>query len=79
MPSDFKRPRIKDPAALKRFRLMHIGEICEGCGLVPGVDPHHVKYRSQGGDDVPENLLWLLVPPLSRPSARSDLTLLPLF
>jgi 5-methylcytosine-specific restriction endonuclease McrA len=60
MPSDFKRgPRVKDPAALKRFRLMHIGEECQGCGLEPGIHVHHKIFRSQGGDDIESNLVWL--------------------
>lgn len=51
--------RIRDPEALRRFRLEHLGEPCSVCERRPGIDPHHVQYRSQGGDDVPENLLWL--------------------
>jgi len=59
--SDFKRPkRIKDPGALRRFRLLHLNEPCEICEMRMGVDPHHVQYRSRGGDDTPENLLWLI-------------------
>lgn len=59
MPSDFKPPRrIKDPVALKRFRLLHIGEICEGCGLVPGIHAHHAKFKSQLGDNADYNLRW---------------------
>jgi hypothetical protein len=54
-----KQPRVKDPDALKRFRLEHLDEPCELCELRPGTDPHHVQYRSHGGDDTPENLLWL--------------------
>ena len=60
MPSDFKRgPRLRDPDALARFRLANLGEPCDRCELRPGVDPHHVQFRSRGGDDVPENLMWL--------------------
>lgn len=32
---------------------------CEVHGYHPGVDPHHVKYRSQGGKDHPDNVIWL--------------------
>ena len=51
--------RIRDPDAIARFRLEHLGEPCDICERRPGTDPHHVQYRSQGGADVPENLLWL--------------------
>lgn len=53
--------RIKDPDALKKFRLEHIGEPCEMCDVRPGSQVHHKKLRSQGGDDVPENFLWLCI------------------
>lgn len=68
MPDWKPAKRIKDPAALKRFRLMHSGETCEGCGESPGIHVHHRKFRSQGGDDVPGNLSWL------RPFVRSATT-----
>lgn len=60
MPSD-PRPakRVRDPEALRRFRVERIGEPCELCELRPGIDPHHKKFRSGGGDDVESNLLWL--------------------
>lgn len=66
MTSDPRPPkRIKDTDAMKAFRLSMIGEPCEICELRPGVDPHHVAYRSQGGDDARQNLVWLRpVPPL---------------
>ena len=51
--------RIKDPDALKAFRLEHLGELCEICDVRPGSQVHHKKLRSQGGDDSPENLMWL--------------------
>lgn len=54
-----KQPRIVDPEALRRFRLTMLGEPCEVCERRLGVDPHHRIYRSQGGHDVPENLVWL--------------------
>ena len=52
-------PRVRDPEALRRFRLAHFGEPCEVCELRPGIDAHHRKFRSRGGDDAEENLLWL--------------------
>ena len=58
--SDFKRPkRIKDPDALRRFHLTHIGEPCDACELRPGIHAHHRIFRSQGGDDSDSNLSWL--------------------
>ena len=54
-----KAPRVVDPDALRRFRLEHLGEPCDICERRPGTDPHHVQYRSHGGPDAPENLLWL--------------------
>ena len=62
MPQDWKaNPRIKDPEARRRFRLAHIGEPCDSCEIRPGVHVHHRVFRSQGGDDAPENFLWLLL------------------
>lgn len=51
--------RIRDPDALRRFRLEHQGEPCDLCELRLGVHVHHKTFRSQGGGDVPDNLLWL--------------------
>ncbi len=60
VPSD-PRPeaRIRDQYVIHLFRLRLLGEPCEACELRPGVDPHHRIYRSQGGGDVAENLMWL--------------------
>jgi hypothetical protein len=60
MPPD-PRPgsRIRNPQAVSRFRLEHVGEPCERCELRPGVHVHHRTFRSQGGDDIPENMQWL--------------------
>ena len=58
--SDFKRGRrIKDPDAIARFRLEHLGEPCDDCELRPGLAVHHGKFRSQLGDDVESNFVWL--------------------
>ena len=39
---------------------IHPGDFvaCENCGK-PGIDIHHLKFRSQGGQDVIENLMAL--------------------
>lgn len=51
--------RIRDPDLLARFRLEHTGELCAICERRFGIDAHHRKFRSGGGDDVESNLLWL--------------------
>ena len=53
-----KSPRVKDPDALFLFRLEHLGEPCDLCEMRPGSEVHHKVFRSQGGGDVPENLIW---------------------
>ena len=50
---------MKDPEALRRFRLEHLGEPCELCERRAGEHAHHRVFRSQGGNDEPGNLLWL--------------------
>lgn len=32
---------------------------CEIHGYHPGTDPHHVQFRSRGGADHPDNVIWL--------------------
>lgn len=62
MPADPKpAARIRDPDLLRQFRLEHAGEPCDRCWQRPGVHAHHVVFRSRGGDDVAENLLWLCI------------------
>ena len=54
--------RVRDPDALKRFRLEHLGEPCDfDCGRF-GTDAHHRVFRSQGGNDEESNLIWLCRP-----------------
>lgn len=61
--SDFKHgPRIKDPDAIARFRLEHLGEPCADCELRTGIHAHHRIFRSQLGSDVDSNLIWLCGP-----------------
>lgn len=60
MPSDWKpERRRKDPDALERFRRRMFGEPCERCELRPGSEAHHRHFRSQGGADREDNLVWL--------------------
>ena len=51
--------RIQDPDLLRRFRLEHVGEPCDLCETRVGRQAHHKIFRSQGGGDVEDNLLWL--------------------
>jgi hypothetical protein len=63
MPPDPKPPkRIRDPDVLRRFRLENLNMPCELCEERAGVDAHHVTYRSRGGHDSPENLLFVCRP-----------------
>lgn len=59
MPDWKPTKRIRDPDLIRRFRLEHQNEPCERCELRPGIHAHHKKFRSQLGDDTPENLSWL--------------------
>jgi 5-methylcytosine-specific restriction endonuclease McrA len=60
MVSDFKTARrVRDPEALRRFRLENAMELCWMCSMRPGHHIHHRIHRSQGGGDTPENLVWL--------------------
>ena len=57
------RKRIQDRALLKEIR--NTVKYCERCGKnctgnIHG-GPHHIKYRSQGGDDIKENLIRLCI------------------
>jgi 5-methylcytosine-specific restriction endonuclease McrA len=62
MPSDFKSPgRVRDPEALRRFRLEMTGTLCWFCDMRPGVHIHHRIHRSQGGGDTEDNLVWLCI------------------
>lgn len=54
-----KNPRIKNPKVLKQYAIDH--PYCEipNCNEPPYMGPHHIKYRSEGGSDVEENLIEL--------------------
>lgn len=60
MPPYPKPPkRVVDKDLMKRLHLEYAGEPCDrDCGRI-GVELHHKVFRSQGGDDVRENLEWL--------------------
>jgi len=50
-----KQKRLKNPELLKEIK----SKRCEVCGEPPPSDPHHIKSRGAGGDDIPDNLLAL--------------------
>ena len=54
-----KHKRIVDKAALRRYA--EENPYCEmpGCNKLGHACPHHITYKSQMGDDVPENLITL--------------------
>ena len=63
MPPDPRPPkRVRDPKALRRFRLEHANEPCFDCELRPGTEVHHITFRSQGGNDEASNLCLLCKP-----------------
>jgi len=54
---DFKNPKAKkDKGTMKSLHAK--GGLCVICGS-RNVELHHVRFRSQGGSDVPENLVML--------------------
>jgi len=58
---NFKPPtpdRKANPAKAKaeRDRLLQQSTICSLCGKARATDAHHVRKRSQGGDDTANNL-----------------------
>ena len=58
LPNPQKKQRIIDPAAIEAARRPY----CQNCGLSKTsvkYDVHHITKRSQGGDDVPENLICI--------------------
>lgn len=50
-------PRIRDIGVFKQFHARDWG--CISCPTYRGIQAHHVVSRSQGGDDVLENLVPL--------------------
>jgi 5-methylcytosine-specific restriction endonuclease McrA len=58
VPTDWKpERRIRDSAAVQR-KVMSV-PLCRACRLEKATDGHHVLLRSQGGDDVEDNILPL--------------------
>ena len=47
--------RLRDPAAVRRYLMTHL--TCEVCQIRESKQAHHKLRRSQGGGDVPDNLL----------------------
>lgn len=61
MSLSFPKPakREKDPDLMKRLHLELVNEPCDRCGLRPGTQLHHRRFRSQSGGDSRANLDWL--------------------
>lgn len=58
MKPDWKpKRRIRDSAAIERKVASE--PLCRACGLERATDGHHVLLRSQGGDDVEDNIIPL--------------------
>lgn len=47
--------RIKSPTTIQKLKKPY----CERCGKPATGEPHHLRYRSHGGSDIPENLIQL--------------------
>lgn len=54
-------PKFKEPKVRKTRKVVAADDRCEFCRKKRAVHSHHVKRRSQGGDDSPENLRRLCV------------------
>lgn len=53
----FKPVRIKDPNNLKKC--IKLSKCCQICGSNNNVSAHHIKFRSERGDDSLGNLITL--------------------
>ena len=59
------KKRYVNKQVLRTYRARH--EYCELCGGnemfgTPSAGVHHIRFRSQQGDDLPENLIYLCAP-----------------
>jgi len=57
-----KRSREREKGLAKFKREHPRPDVCEECGRAPdfrGLHPHHIKKRSQLGDESEDNLKWL--------------------
>ena len=58
-----KKPRLKLDS--EDYRQLHLqvlqrdGWRCQVCGRMNGLEVHHIRFRSQNGDDSEENLITL--------------------
>ena len=63
MPANPKKKRIKltngQYRKLSKMVLKRDNKTCQHCGCYTESPPHHVKHRSQGGDDSMDNLITL--------------------
>lgn len=54
-----KVKRIVDPGAIAKYVATHPRCEVQRCTSDPMPEPHHIRPKSVGGDDVPENLIRL--------------------
>jgi 5-methylcytosine-specific restriction endonuclease McrA len=58
-----KNPRLRlDPDSYRKLHeqvLERDGWRCQVCGSMQNLQVHHLKFRSQSGDDVEQNLITL--------------------
>lgn len=54
-----KNTPIRDKKLYQSYREKHY--LCERCSSMGG-ETHHIKYRSQGGSDTHDNLIFLCNP-----------------
>jgi 5-methylcytosine-specific restriction endonuclease McrA len=59
-----KRTPIRKESRKQRLKQAKLAELprplfCTKCGKERKLDPHHIKLRSRGRDDSPENIEWL--------------------
>ncbi len=52
------KARIKDPALMRLLK--HECDECELTGVTAGLHLHHVVFKSQGGDDLRQNIVCMV-------------------
>lgn len=52
-------PDPKPPARIKDKKARPTGAQCVATGVTDSLHAHHLISRGQGGDDLPDNLVWV--------------------
>ena len=52
-------PDPKPPARVKDKKVRPTGDRCVATGITDSLHAHHLISRGQGGDDLPDNLVWV--------------------